>query len=231
MLNDKTLCLYKITGQNERKSILIRDGEFEMPIQIIIFITKSKIFACEIRGSDKVDRISINGNLEIKCESIENIDEVVRCILDFYNIDSFADENFDMIILEAGASRELVKYLEEKCAQAKKLNIYSIEKILSVVLMNKDLIRFTKDSFITFAEQYYKISFSDNNILKIKNVEKNDNIINLCEQDFIWFYYPAVVLPSNNIYKKHDERNDKDALTTKHRVSTIANIVSKYRLR
>ena len=65
-----------------------------MPIQIIIFITKSKIFACEIRSSDKVDRISINGNLEIKCESIENIDEVVRCILDFYNIDSFADENW-----------------------------------------------------------------------------------------------------------------------------------------
>ena len=121
--------------------------------------------------------------------------------------------------------------MEEKCAQAKKLNIYSIEKILSVVLANKGLLRITKDSFITFAEQCYKISFADNSILKITNVETNDKMINLCEQDFIWFYYPAVVLPSNNIYKKQDEINDKETLTTKHKVSTIANIVSKYRLR
>ena len=39
-----------------------------MPIQIIIFLTKNKLFAAEITNDGKADAISIKGNPDIKCD-------------------------------------------------------------------------------------------------------------------------------------------------------------------
>ena len=100
-----------------------------MPIQIIIFITKTKIFASEINSSGEAETVSINGNPEIKCEGKESADELIECLCDAYNIDDFADDNFDILIIESDADREVIKYLETKCSGATKFNIISMEKI------------------------------------------------------------------------------------------------------
>ena len=177
-----------------------------MLIQLIIFITKSKLFASEINREGKVETISINGNPEIKYEDNESIDEAVSCIFDFYNIDSFADDNFDIVILEAGTSRKFVKYLEEKCADANRLNIYSMEKILPAIVMNKNLLKQSKEIFVTFSDQFYKIAFADNSILKVEVANTETDAIKLCKQDFFWFYYPVINFKINN---ERQEENTK----------------------
>ena len=177
-----------------------------MLIQLIIFITKSKLFANEINREGKVETISINGNPEIKYEDNESIDEAVSCIFDFYNIDSFADDNFDIVILEAGTSRKFVKYLEEKCADANRLNIYSMEKILPAIVMNKNLLKQSKEIFVTFSDQFYKIAFADNSILKVEVANTETDAIKLCKQDFFWFYYPVINFKINN---ERQEENTK----------------------
>ena len=75
-----------------------------MPIQLIIFLTKTKIFASEINSGGKAESISIKGNTEIKCEGKESIDELIVCLYDAFNIDDFTDDKFDIIIVGMGPS-------------------------------------------------------------------------------------------------------------------------------
>lgn len=178
-----------------------------MLIQLIIFITKSKLFASEINREGKVETISINGNPEIKYEDNESIDEAVSCIFDFYNIDSFADDNFDIVILEAGTSRKFVKYLEEKCADANRLNIYSMEKLLPIVINNKSLLKPGEEITVAFADLFYKVTCKDNNNITIDKTRKTRGAAQLNGDDFVWFYKPVLSV------KGCDESKLKEAET------------------
>ncbi len=161
-----------------------------MPIQIIIFITKTKISASEINSSGKAETVSINGNPEIKCEGKESADELIECLCDAYNIDDFADDNFDIIILEGDADREVIKHLETKCSGAIKFNIISMEKILPVIASAKNLIKAGKEIVLTFADQFYKISCDNNGLIKISTGDKDTKAMMLNQDDFaVIFHY------------------------------------------
>ena len=71
-----------------------------MIIQIIIFITINKLFACEIDNDGRTDGISIKGNPDIKCDDATDVDELLECLFDAFSIDSFADDNFDIVIVD-----------------------------------------------------------------------------------------------------------------------------------
>ena len=79
-----------------------------MPIQLIIFMTKTKLFACEIDNNGKAEAISIKGNTEIKCEGKESVDELITCLFDAFNIDDFADDNFEVV-------RKLCLFYNARC--------------------------------------------------------------------------------------------------------------------
>lgn len=160
-----------------------------MPIQIIIFLMKTKIFACEISSNGKVESISIKGNAEIKCEGKESIDELIECLYDAFNIDDFADDNFDIVIVESGADREIIKYLDEKCAGATKFNMISMDRVLPFIASNKSLIQSGEDTSVTFADQFYKIACNENGVVKIGKARKTEDIFVLEENDFACLYY------------------------------------------
>ncbi|MBO5589910.1 MAG: SEL1-like repeat protein [Acidaminococcaceae bacterium] len=159
-----------------------------MLIQLIIFLTKTKIFASEINGSGKAESISIKGNSEIRCEGKESIVELIECLYDAYNIDDLADDNFDIVIVEAGADREIINFLWEKCKGAAKLNIISIEKLLPVIVSNKNLVQSGEEISVTFADLFYKISCDENSVIKVGKARKNEDAIALSENDFACLY-------------------------------------------
>lgn len=159
-----------------------------MLIQLIIFLTKTKIFASEINGSGKAESISIKGNSEIRCEGKESIVELIECLYDAYNIDDLADDNFDIVIVEAGADREIINFLWEKCKGAVKLNIISIEKLLPVIVSNKNLVQSGEEISVTFADLFYKISCDENSVIKVGKARKNEDAIALSENDFACLY-------------------------------------------
>ena len=159
-----------------------------MLIQLIIFLTKTKIFACEINSNGKAESISIKGNSEIRCEGKGSIDELIECLYDAYNIDDFADDNFDIIIVEAGADREIISCLCEKCKGAAKLNIISVEKLLPVIVSNKNLVQSGEEIVVTFADLFYKIACDENSVIKVGKARKNEDAIALSENDFACLY-------------------------------------------
>ena len=159
-----------------------------MLIQLIIFLTKTKIFASEINSNGKAESISIKGNLEIRCEGRESIDELIECLYDAYNIDDFADDNFDIVIVEAGADREIINCLGEKCKGAAKLNIISVEKLLPVIVSNKNLVQSGEEIVVTFADLFYKIACDENSVIKVGKARKNEDAIALSENDFACLY-------------------------------------------
>ncbi len=159
-----------------------------MLIQLIIFLTKTKIFASEINSNGKAETISIKGNTEIKCEGKESVDELLECLYDAFNIDNFADDNFDIIILEAGADREIINCLQEKCKDAAKLNTISVEKLLPVIVSNKNLVQSGEEITVTFADLFYKIVCDENSIIKIGKARKNEDAVSLSENDFVCLY-------------------------------------------
>ena len=159
-----------------------------MPIQLIIFITKTKIFASEINSSGKAESISIKGNSEIRCEGRESIEELIECLYDAYNIDDFADDNFDIVIVEAGADREIISCLCEKCKGAAKLNIISIEKLLPVIVSNKNLVQSGEEIVVTFADLFYKIACDENCVIKVGKARKNEEAVLLVTNDFSFLY-------------------------------------------
>ena len=160
-----------------------------MLIQLIIFLTKTKIFASEITSSGKAETISIKGNTEIKCEGKESIDELIECLYDAFNIDDFADDNFDIVIVESGADKEIIKYLDVKCAGASKFNIISMEKLLPFVASTKNLVKAGEEAIVTFAEQFYKISCNENAVVKIGKARKTEDVVALQENDFSCLYH------------------------------------------
>ena len=162
-----------------------------MPIQLIIFITKTKIFASEINSIGKAESISIKGNSEIRCEGRESIEELIECLYDAYNIDDFADDNFDIVIVEAGADREINNCLDEKCKGAAKLNIISVEKLLPVIVSNKNLVMSGEEITVTFADMFYKIICDESGIIKIGKARKNEEAVPLSVNDFACLYHFA----------------------------------------
>lgn len=159
-----------------------------MPIQIIIFLTKTKLFACEINSTGKAESISIKGNTEIKCEGKKSADELIACLFDAFNIDDFADENFDIVIIESDTDREVIKHLETKCSGASKLNIISMEKILPVIASGKNIIKSGEDVTVLFADEVYRITCNENNIVTICKTRKIEEAVALQENDFAFLY-------------------------------------------
>lgn len=163
--------------------------ENTMLIQLIIFLTKTKIFASEINSNGKAESISIKGNSEIRCEGKVSIKELIECLYDAYNIDDLADDNFDIVIIEAGADREMVNCLQEKCKGAAKLNIISVEKLLPMIVSNKNLIKNGEEISVTFADMFYKIACDENGVVKIGKARKTEDVVALQENDFSCLYH------------------------------------------
>ena len=159
-----------------------------MLIQLIIFLTKTKIFASEINSNGKAETISIKGNTEIKCEGKESVDELLECLYDAFNIDNFADDNFDIIILEAGADREIINCLQEECKDAAKLNTISVEKLLPVIVSNKNMVKSGEEISVTFADMFYKIACDENGIIKVVKARKSEEAILISDNDFACLY-------------------------------------------
>ena len=184
-----------------------------MPIQIIIFLTKTKLFACEINSNGKAESISIKGNTEIKCEGKKSADELIACLFDAFYIDGFADDSFDIVIIESDADREVVKHLETKCAGAFKFNIISMEKILPVIASSKNIIKSGEDVFVTFSDEFFKISCNENNIVKIDKARKCEEAIALNENDFTClFYFIADELSDLPEENRFDDKEIKETL-------------------
>lgn len=178
-----------------------------MPIQLIIFLTKTKIFACEINISGKAETISIKGNTEIKCEGKESVDELIVCLYDAFNIDDFTDDKFDIIILEMEADRALIRYLENKCIGASNLNIFSMRKVLPVLDFDKTPLKEGKEIIIEFADMFYKIFCDNEDIVKVEVVEKSKQVLQLEQNLFACFFYFNV----NSLIRRNDEKELNEA--------------------
>ncbi len=178
-----------------------------MPIQLIIFLTKTKIFASEINSNGKAETISIKGNKEIRCEGKESIEELIECLYDTFNIDDFADDNFDIVIVESGADREIIKYLDAKCARASKFNIISMERVLPFIASNKYLVKVEDEVIVTFVDMFYKIACNENGVVKIGKARKMEDAIVLEENDFACLYH----FIANNVAVVVDESKLEEA--------------------
>lgn len=161
-----------------------------MPILLIIFVTKNKIFASEINNDGQADSISINGNPDIKCEGKESVDELIGCLFDAFSIDSFADDNFDIVIVDCGGDKKIISSLNSKCSDAAKLSIISIEKLLPLIVWNKTQLQAGEDIVAAFDDTCYKVACDDNNIVKyIGKARKGKENITLDTSDFGCLYY------------------------------------------
>ena len=161
-----------------------------MVIQIIIFITNNKLFACEIDNNGKTDTISIKGNSDIKCDDASDVDELLECIFDAFSIDSFADDNFDIVIPDCGGDKKLVSYLNAKCLDAAKLSIISIEKLLPLLTWNKKQLDTGEEMIVAFADSCYKVACDENHVIRCTSkARKRKENVTLEMDDFGCLYY------------------------------------------
>lgn len=161
-----------------------------MPVQIIIFLTKNKIFACEIGNNGQTDDISINGKPEAQLEGKENIDVLVEGIYDAFGVDHFSDDHFDIVIVDCGSDKNLVLYAAENCLDANKLSIISLEKILPLIVCNKMQVQAGQEIVVAFAESCYKVVCDESNVIKcVGKARKGKQNITLAMDDFSCLYY------------------------------------------
>ena len=193
-----------------------------MIIQIIIFITINKLFACEIDNDGKADGISIKGNPDIKCDDATDVDELLECLFDAFSIDSFADENFDIVIVDCGGDKKIISYLNAKCSDAAKLSIISIEKLLPVIVWNKKQLASGEEIIVAFSDACYKVSCDEKKVVRFTGkARKGKENITLELDDFGCLYYFNVenmqgdavnttdLHEKDNVIAKLEEENDK----------------------
>ncbi|MBO5589909.1 MAG: hypothetical protein J5923_01520 [Acidaminococcaceae bacterium] len=213
-----------------------------MPIQLIIFLTKNKIFACEINNNGQADAISINGNSEIKCEGKESVDEMMDCLYDAFSIDGFGDEHFDIVIVDCGGDKTVVTYASERCMGADKLSIIGVEKLLPLIVWNKTQLQAGEEIVAAFDDACYKVACDDNNIVKyIGKARKGKENISLDISDFGCLYYFDVgkmkggvvdtkaLQEKDDVIEKLQEENDKlmRTLNEKENALTVALTTTK----
>ena len=161
-----------------------------MPIQIIIFLTKNRLFAAEINNDGKADAISIKGNPDIKCDDANDVDELLECLFDAFSIDSFADENFDIVIVDCGGDKKIISYLNAKCSDAAKLSIISIEKLLPLLVWNKKQLASGEEVIVAFADACYKVACDEKEVVRFTGkARKGKENVTLELDDFGYLYY------------------------------------------
>ena len=193
-----------------------------MPIQIIIFLTKNRLFAAEVNNDGKADAISIKGNPDIKCDDATDVDELLECLLDAFSIDSFADENFDIVIVDCGGDKKIVAYLNAKCTDAAKLSIISIEKLLPLLIWNKKQLASGEEIIVAFSDACYKVSCDEKKVVRFTGkARKGKENITLELDDFGCLYYfnmenmqggvvdATALQEKDNVIAELEEENDK----------------------
>ena len=213
-----------------------------MIIQIIIFITINKLFACEIDNDGRTDGISIKGNPDIKCDDATDVDELLECLFDAFSIDSFADDNFDIVIVDCGGDKKIVSYLNVKCADAAKLSIISIEKLLPLLTWNKKQLASGEEIVVAFADACYKVACDEKLVVRFTGrSRKGKENITLELDDFGCLYYFNVenmqggvvnttdLQEKDNVIAKLEEENEKlvHALNEKEKALTVALTTTK----
>lgn len=161
-----------------------------MTIQIIIFLTKNKLFAAEVANNGQADAISINGNPDIKCDDATDVDELLECLFDAFSIDGFADDNFDIVIVDCGGDKKILSYLNTKCADAAKLSIISIEKLLPLLTWNKKPLESGEEVVVSFADACYKVACDEKEVVSFTGkTRKGKEDITLELGDFSCLYF------------------------------------------
>ena len=193
-----------------------------MPIQLIIFVTKNKIFASEINNDGQADAISINGNPDIKCEGKESIDELIECIFEAFSIDNFGDAHFDIVIVDCGGDKKILTYLNAKCSDAARLSIISIEKLLPLIVWNKSQLKVGEKIVAAFDDACYKVACDEKHVVRFTGKARKDKEnITLELDDFGCLYYfnvenmqgsvvdATVLQEKDNAIAKLEEDNNK----------------------
>ena len=116
---------------------------------------------------------------------------MIECLFDAYNIDDFSDDNFDIVVLDAGSDRTLTNYLYEKCKNASGLNTISFEKFLPIIVNGKNLLNENEKVTVAFADMFYKISCDRNCNIIINEISQNKAAIQLNDNDFTCKYNPS----------------------------------------
>ena len=206
-----------------------------MPIQIVIFLTKSKLFAAEVNNDGKADTISVKGNPDIKCDDATDVDELLECLFDAFSIDSFADDNFDIVIVDCGGDKKIVSYLNAKCADAAKLSIIGMEKLLPLIVWNKTQLQAGEELVVAFGEACYKVACDEHNVLRVKGkaLEGKDNITLDLDDFGCLFHFKVenlqggvvdvtVFQEKDNVIAKLEEENDKLVRSLKEKGIALA---------
>ena len=147
--------------------------------KIIIFLTQNKIFGRIVHDSDTADDIIIHGRSCTSCKTQADVDKFIKRLLKCFVVPSFKDDDFDIIILDCYANKELLRYLADKCNGSIILNIINIEKIMPLVVLNKQrfqstgviIAEFEGESFFITRNQHGDIS-----VLRNKDINRNKDL-------------------------------------------------------
>ena len=158
--------------------------------QIIIFLTKTKIFATEINNDGKSVPISINGNSDIKCDDTNAVDELMGCLLDAFSVDSFSDDFFDIAIVDCSGDKKVISYLIDKCTDAAKLCVIGVEKLLPFLVWNKKQLAIGEEVVVSFADACYKVACDKKEVVRFTGkTRKGKEDIKLELGDFSCLYF------------------------------------------
>ena len=145
-----------------------------MPQIIVIFMINKKIFAININSVGKVETYSINGCSEIEFENEASIDELMSCIYRQMNINDFSDGNYSVVIIKDIEDRKTINYIEEKCKEAKTINIFELETILPRIALYNQKLNSGKEFVVEFLDKYYIVYSDDNGIIKVKKQNRRN---------------------------------------------------------
>lgn len=156
-------------------------------IKLIIFITKSEIFAYDMSDMTAPVQIGFEGNESVQLSDSEPIESCCSCIIDSYNIDDFSDDDFDFVIIDCNARKKYIPEFAKKVQTCRKMSVYPLEKLIVPALINSS--RLPEDTaYVSYREFTYKV-YSSEGVLCTEPVIRNvpADII-LTEADFSFVF-------------------------------------------
>lgn len=146
-----------------------------MTIKLVIFLRENEITINKINSNSERQLIKIEGSPSYNINSENDISTFLKLVLDSMNAESFADCNFEVLILNMNANSEYLEKLKKELSECK---VLELDKNFSIGLFS-DVTSESNDDEVEVAKNEIRELKSKNEVLeKEKNeLEKRLEII------------------------------------------------------
>ena len=177
-----------------------------MDYKLLICTSSNYWTAVDVNNEGDCDRISFDGNEQMKVKTVEDVKEFCAQILNYYNISSFTDIPIDIKIVLISDYSELIIELYEIVKKSSNVNLIAVKSILPIWLLKKCVVKPGGVIDVECLKEVFTLGIDDNYVVSYEEKRTGKNIV-INPEDFVLLYR----FECSNLLSDEEEKKELEA--------------------